>query len=92
MGVFFGDRLLGSRKQRRVLILETDVLYSGLIVDEVLGMQHFPMDEYSYQPGKIADSIQPFVTGSYAQGGEVWSVFRPDLLAEDLRFTNAAKT
>lgn len=92
MGVFFGDRLQSGRKQRRVLILETDVLYTGLIVDEVLGMQHFPMDEYSYEPGKIVESIQPFVTGSYAQGGEVWSVFRPALLAEDLRFTNAAKT
>ncbi len=92
MGAFFGDRLSSSRKQRRVLILETEELYSGLIVDQVFGMQHFPMDEYSYQSGKVADAIQPFVTGSYPQGGDVWSVFRPALLAEDPRFTNAAKS
>jgi len=92
MGAFFGDRLLGSRKQRRILILETEDLYTGLIVDQVLGMQHFPMDEYNYQSGAIAESIQPFVTGSYAQGEEVWSVFRPALLADDPRFTNAAKS
>ncbi len=92
MGMFFGDRLLGTRKQRRVLVLETENLYSGLIVDQVLGMQHFPMDEYSYQSGKVAESIQPFVAGSYPQGGDVWSVFRPALLADDPRFTNAAKS
>jgi twitching motility protein PilI len=92
LGLFFGDRLLGSRKSRRVLILETENLYSGLIVDQVLGMQHFPMDEYSYESGNVAESIRPFVTGSYPQGSEVWSVFRPALLADDPRFTNAAKS
>lgn len=92
MGLFFGDRLSSSRKQRRVLILETEELYSGLIVDQVFGMQHFPMDEYNYQSGKVAEAIQPFVTGSYPQGSDVWSVFRPALLAEDFRFTNAAKS
>jgi twitching motility protein PilI len=55
-------------------------------------MQHFPMDEYSEQAGAVAASILPFVTGSYPQGGEQWSLFRPALLAEDPRFTNAAKS
>lgn len=91
LAMFFGDRLTGSRKHRRVLILETETLYSGLIVDQVFGMQHFPMDEYSEQAGTVATSILPFVTGSYPQGGERWSLFRPALLAEDPRFTNAAK-
>ena len=92
LAMFFGDRLTGTRKHRRVLILETETLYSGLIVDQVLGMQHFPMDEYSEQAGAVASNILPFVTGSYPQGGERWSLFRPTLLAEDPRFTNAAKT
>jgi twitching motility protein PilI len=89
---FFGDRLAGSRKQRRVLILETETLYTGLMVDQVFGMQHFPMDEYSEQAGAVAESILPFVTGSYPQGEQRWSLFRPGLLAEDPRFTNAAKS
>ena len=93
MAAFFGDRLGGSRKQRRVLILETETLYSGLMVDQVFGMQHFPMDEYNEQAGStVAEEILPFVTGSYPLGGQQWSLFRPGLLAEDPRFTNAAKT
>jgi twitching motility protein PilI len=92
LGVFFGDRLVSSRKQRRVLILETETLYSGLMVDQVFGMQHFPMDEYSEKAGAVAHNIAPFVTGSYPSGGHQWSLFRPALLAEDPRFINAAKS
>lgn len=92
LAVFFGDRLTGTRKQRRVLILETETLYSGLIVDQAFGMKHFPMDEYSEDAGPIASSILPFVTGSYPQGDERWTLFRPALLAEEPRFINAAKS
>jgi twitching motility protein PilI len=91
LAVFFGDRLTGSRKHRRVLVLETETLYSGLMVDRVFGMQHFPMDEYNQQPGLIPDNVAPFVTGSYPLAGQQWSLFRPALLADDPRFTNAAK-
>jgi twitching motility protein PilI len=92
LAAYFGDRLVGGRKQRRVLILETETLYSGLMVDQVFGMQHFPMDEYSEQAGTVAENILPFVTGSYPAGEHVWSLFRPALLAEDPRFINAAKS
>lgn len=91
LAAFFGDRLSTGRKQRRVLILETETLYSGLMVDQVFGMQHFPMDEYSEESGAVAESIMPFVTGSYPSGGQQWLLFRPALLAEDPRFVNAAK-
>lgn len=93
LAIFFGDRLTSSRKQRRVLVLETQTLYSGLMVDQVFGMQHFPVDEYREEAGDdVQTSILPYLTGSYQLGGRQWSLFRPALLAEDPRFTNAAKT
>lgn len=92
LAAFFGDRLSGSRKHRRILVLETETLYSGLMVDRVFGMQHFPMDEYSQEAGQVPDHVLPFVTGSYPLAGQQWSLFRPALLAEDPRFTNAAKS
>lgn len=91
MATFLGGHLSSGRKQRRILILETETLYSGLMVDQVFGMQHFPMDEYSEQAGAVEENILPYVTGSYALGGQRWSLFRPGLLAEDPRFINAAK-
>lgn len=94
LAIFFGDRLTSGRKQRRVLILETETLYTGLMVDQVFGMQHFPMDEYSEKAGAVTANIEPFVTGSYPSAGpeQRWSLFRPALLAEDPRFINAAKS
>ena len=43
---FFGGSLSGGRKYHRVLSLELGELYSGLIVNEVFGMQHFPVDTF----------------------------------------------
>jgi twitching motility protein PilI len=91
MGIYFGDRLGGGRKQRRILVLETETLYSGLMVDQVFGMQHFPVDEYSEESGPVADVIRAYVTGSYQLEDTAWSLFRPALLAEDARFINAAR-
>lgn len=91
MAVFFGAQLTGGRKQRRVLILETESLYSGLMVDQVFGMQHFPTDEYQQESGPVDAVIQPYTSGSYEHAGQRWTVFRPALLAQDPRFINAAK-
>ena len=92
MAMFYDQRLTASRKQRRVLILETETLYSGLLVDQVLGMQHFPIDDYQDDAGPVEDDIRPYTAGSYLKDGERWTVFRPALLAEDPRFINAAKS
>lgn len=92
MAAFFGGQLSGSRRQRRVLILETEVLYSGLVVDQVFGMQHFPSDEYQSESGPVAAAIQPYTDGGFEHEGQRWSVFRPTWLAEDSRFINAARS
>lgn len=88
---FFGGRLVGGRKRRRILVLETESLYSGLIVDQVFGMQHFYVDEYQAEHGQVVEAIQPFVQGGYEVSGEFWNIFRLSHLAEDQRFIDATK-
>ncbi len=94
MADFFGERLLGQRKQRRVLILETENLYSGLIVDRVFGMQHFPIDTFIDDVTGVPAPMKPFVVGCYPQddGNDGWWVFSPLRLTEDSHFINAAQT
>lgn len=92
LGIYFGGRLASGRKLRRILVLETETLYSGLMVDQVFGMQYFPVDEYQEEAGSVAEAVRPYVTGSYPLGDVEWSLFRPALLAEDPRFINAART
>lgn len=91
LAAFCGGRLVGGRKRRRVLVLETETLYSGLIVDQAFGMQHFPVDEYQAQTSELVDALHTYVRGSYIVGDTAWNVFRLSLLAEDEHFINAAK-
>ncbi|WP_339898140.1 chemotaxis protein CheW [uncultured Gilvimarinus sp.] len=88
---FCGGRLVGGRKRRRVLVLETETLYTGLIVDQVFGMQHFPADEFQPSNSDLVEGLQPYAQGSYSDGDDTWNVFRLSALAQDQRFTDAAK-
>ncbi len=88
---FFGGSISGQKKNHRVLVLETENLYSGIVVDRAFGMQHFSADRFDATGTEIKDEIKPFVKGAYQDSrGEMWSVFNLATLAEDPRFLNAA--
>ncbi|TQV69634.1 chemotaxis protein CheW [Exilibacterium tricleocarpae] len=91
LAAFFGGRLQTHRKLRRVLILEAGGLYSGLIVDRVFGMQHFPVDTYTTDLSGINAELRSLVSGSYELDEQRWWVLNPATLAENARFVNAAK-
>jgi twitching motility protein PilI len=87
---FFGGVLSGARHRHRVLVLEMGELYSGLLVNEVYGMQHFPIDTFTQGVPQRAQGLAPYLAGSYVQTDMTWSVFSPYRLARDPRFFNAA--
>ncbi|BFM19283.1 chemotaxis protein CheW [Gilvimarinus japonicus] len=91
LAAFCGGRLVGGRKRRRVLVLETEALYTGLIVDQVYGMQHFPADEFLPSNSDLVEGLLPYARGSYIAEDNTWNVFRLSILAQDQRFTDAAK-
>ncbi|GAA5315842.1 MAG: chemotaxis protein CheW [Candidatus Pelagadaptatus aseana] len=91
LAAFFGDKLRGARNTRRVLVLETEDLYSGLIVDQVFGMQHFPVDSFASEAEDVPESVASFVSGSYRHAGSEWRVFSPRLLEQDARFMDVAQ-
>lgn len=86
---FFGGAL-GNRRSRRVLALELGELYSGLIVSEVYGMQHIPVDCFRDEVPEGLEALSPFLAGSYHYNDHVWSVFSPFKLAHNAEFFNAA--
>ena len=86
---FFGNAPVKNLR-RRILSVEQADLYSGLVVTEVFGMQHFPVDGYTSAVDEMSDKIAPFVTGAYEHQGETWHVFSLSLLASDSRFLDAA--
>ncbi|WP_163836152.1 chemotaxis protein CheW [Spartinivicinus ruber] len=88
---FLGDRLSTVRKLRRILVVEYNEIVSGLVVDEVLGMQHFAIDGFMNQiPRETPESLQSFLTGSYERDDDLWLVFSLFALAEHPDFLQVA--
>jgi len=71
-----------SRSQRRVIAVEDEDQYFGFIIDESLGMQHFPSDAFDKTVDDIDDMFKPFIRGSYRAAGIQWPVLSLATLAE----------
>jgi twitching motility protein PilI len=82
---FFGTDLTAVRKQRRLLLVDHQEIFAGLTVDEVFGMQHFPVETFSEQPPPLEAKIQPFIHGVF-QREQPWLVFSPHALVQHQDF------
>ena len=86
----FGHELSPLRKQRRVLVIEHDDVFAGLMVDEVFGLQHFAQD--SLEPLLMDDldgPVSAFIQGRF-QGEQHWQVFSPFALVRSSGFRDVA--
>ncbi|HQQ62864.1 MAG TPA: chemotaxis protein CheW [Pseudomonadales bacterium] len=92
LAAFLGGRLEAPRRNRRVLVIENGETYSGLMVDGVLGMQHFPVDSYVPEMlGVEYEAMVPYLQGSFREeNGRDWIVFSPLAIIQDERFFQAA--
>ncbi|SFL89327.1 chemotaxis protein CheW [Marinobacter zhejiangensis] len=80
-----------SMRERRVLVIEQDDVFSGLVVDGVLGMQYFSTESFVDQPKDVPPVVQPLVQGGYERNEEIWNVFSTTALVEDERFLDVAQ-
>lgn len=91
LAAYFGGCLQGHKKQQRLLVLDRDQVYAGLWVDQVLGMQYFPVDTQAANlPDDLPGSIKPFVGDGFSHAGRVWTVFYPLSLLDDKQFMDVA--
>lgn len=87
---FFGGKLKNSKRQQRVLILERDNIYAGLVVEAVYGMQHFSLDTLQDQASTKNEALSHCLTGCYQLPEHDWQIFSTKKLLEDSRFVNVA--
>lgn len=88
--LFFGERSSVARSARRVLVVDDEDGYFGFLVDESMGMQHFPQDGFSRQLGQIQDQFKPFLLGSYRIAGTLWPVMSLHTILTDPRLEKLA--
>lgn len=86
---FLGAPSSAPRKQRRVLVLDREELFVGLLVDELFGMQHFPVNSFTTTVPVLMEAFRPFVVGAYT-GEQVSLIFNFRALARDQAFLDVA--
>ena len=90
MAAFFGGHLTSPRQRRRVLVLEHDKIYAGLIVDELHGMQHLALEYGKLPPSDLVEPFAPMVNGQFQLQQDRWLVFDLHALLNDFQFADAA--
>ena len=81
LNTFFGFRGRNLRKQR-LLVVKHDGIYSGLIVDEILGAMTFEKYEQMEETPEVKEAITDFVMGGFSKQDAVWPIFSLHALAE----------
>jgi len=74
----------------RILVIDYNGIYSGLVVDEVLGLRHFMDDEYSAEDAGVEEYLAPYTKHVFRRGENVWAVFSLHTLADSPQFLQAA--
>jgi twitching motility protein PilI len=74
----------------RVLVVDHAGVYCGLLVDEVLGLQHFLDEEKSSSMPDVDNFIKTYLRGSFIKDGRQWGVFSLSALAESSLFMQVA--
>ncbi len=86
---FFGFEPSAARKQRRVLVIEHEDTFVGLLVDEVVGLQHFAQDLLRPVSASVPTASAAFIQGQFS-GDPLWQVFSPFALAQAPGFLDVA--
>jgi len=81
---------LSQMSQRKVIVIDHDNMFSGLLVDQVLGIEQFTQDQYRTEALEPSSPFAPYNHGKFFKDEQDWYVFMPSLLAQDLQYTDAA--
>jgi len=74
LGAMLGDKPCVMSAKVRVLAIRKDDLYSGVIVDEVLGLQTFSSQD-QFEEKATDSNDESFFAGGFEKEGQFWTVF-----------------
>ncbi len=77
-------------RRSRILVVNHNGIYAGLVVDAVLGLRHFRDDQRCDEPPGDDGGIREYMRHGFKIGGEHWGVFSMHALAETPNFLKAA--
>ncbi len=87
---FLGGQLSPMSRLQRIVVLDRQDIFVGLVVDELKGMKYFSSDAYEADNQNIEGSLKPFVPGFYRADDTQILLFSPDALIESQSFQDVA--
>ncbi len=87
---YLHDRPAALNRRSRILVVNHNGVYSGLVVDAVLGLRHFREDQRCDELPGDDEKIHPYLKYGFRAGAEHWGVFSMYDLAETPQFLRAA--
>ena len=76
---------------QKVLCISHHDHYVGLIVDQVLGIQHFNKKSFFSENNEIDQKLKGYCQGYFQQHNQAWNIFLFSRLLNDPQFMNASK-
>lgn len=89
-GFLYGENLPRDTHRQRLIVVNHGGVYAGLVVESVVGMKHFWMDDRDAELPFRDQVLAPYLTGSFRAGDEHLAVFSPWRLARDEAFLNVS--
>jgi twitching motility protein PilI len=87
---YLGHELPRVTHKTRVLVIDFNGIYSGLVVDEVSGLKHFSEDELTDEIPGFDDKLSPYMRNGFRRGEKVWGVFSLLSMVESPLFLQVA--
>lgn len=76
---------------QKVLCISYNDHYVGLIVDQVLGIQHFNKKSFFSENKQIDEKLKPYCQGYFQQHNHAWNIFMFSRLLNDPQYMNASE-
>jgi len=84
------EKITPIRKKSRILVMNHQGVFSGLLVDEVLGMRRLLAENRRMTPENTDEQLKPYIEHIYRHGKQQWKVFSMHKLAESPLFLQVA--
>jgi len=87
---FFGKEPVRLDERSRLLVLNIAGISTALLVNEVVGLRHFDIEQEKRDITGLDDPTMVHVTGAFLRDNVLWGVFNMHSLAESETFRHVA--
>ncbi|MEM7098927.1 MAG: chemotaxis protein CheW [Pseudomonadota bacterium] len=89
---FLGLPSTVAAHKARVMVVEQDDMVAGLVIEQSLGIQHFPQDAFEVGLGQDLEGLGRFVSGAFRSGGRLYHHIELTAVLRDEAFFDVAAT